>query len=214
MRNTIILIVDDHPMMRKALKLALEDQGGLMIVHEADTVREGIRKAEELQPDLILLDLYLPDGNGVELVRKQQELFPRSRILVVTSSKKESDVIQTIEAGVTSYIVKDAPPEQFMLAVRSVLSGNAFVTPAVTNIVLKHMRDAGTQPPDAIEGVPLSERELEIMRLLAHGANNTEIGQKLQISESTVRTHSQRIQKKLGVRSHNHLIVHAVQNYY
>ena len=211
MNKTQVLIVDDHPMMRTALRITLEDQPELTVVGEAGNLMDAREKMLSLHPELILLDLYLPDGSGVELIHFRNEKLPEARILVVTSSNNENDIIAAIEAGASSYVVKDAPTEQLLLAVKAVLTGENFLTAGATGILLKHIR---YPVPDELEtDVSLSEREEQILRQLAKGDANPEIALRLKITESTLRTHLQRILKKLGLKNHNQLVIYAAKNY-
>ena len=168
MKTKTILIVDDHPMMRTALRITLENEPDLEVTGEAGSVAEGRQLASLLRPDLILADIYLPDGNGVEMIRFRNETLPETRILVVTSSDNESDIMAAIDAGAESYIVKDSSPEQLLQGVRAVLAGRNFLTPGATRILLKNMRQAegetGVQSPPN-----LSVREKEILHHLAGG---------------------------------------------
>ncbi len=206
-----ILIVDDHPMMRTAIRFVIEDQPGLKVAGEAGSIKEGRQAALAFRPDLILLDLYLPDGSGMDMIRFRNEQLPKVKILVLTSSNNEQDITDAVKAGADGYVVKDSPPEQLILAVRSILAGRAFLTPVATNILLKQLRADGVKPQD--NDLQLSDRELEIMKILARGATNSVIAEELKIAESTVRSHFQRIQKKLGFTNHNQTLIYAVQNY-
>jgi DNA-binding NarL/FixJ family response regulator len=207
--NTL-LIVDDHPMMRTALRIVLEEEAGLAVAGEAGTLAEGRQKAAALKPDLMLLDLYLPDGNGLEMIHFRDEQMPAMRILVMTSSSNEKDIIAALEAGADSYLVKDAPPEQLLQAVRAVLAGESFLTPGATAILLKQLRRPG--PEANKEDALLSGREKEILHHMAGGAASAEIAAALHISESTLRTHIQHILKKLGLQNRSQAVVYAVKN--
>ena len=173
MNTTTILIVDDHPMMRTALRITLEDQADLTVVGEAGTVAEGRRQAMALKPDLILLDLYLPDGSGLDLIHFRNEQLPGARILMMSSSHNEKDIVDAVQAGADSYLVKDSPPEQLLLALRTVLAGKNFLTPGATGILLKQLRQPqiGSTPDEP----PLSEREQQILHHLAGGASSAQI---------------------------------------
>ena len=211
MNTTTILIVDDHPMMRTALRIALEDEADLTVVGEAGTVAEGRRQASALKPDLILLDLYLPDGSGLELIHFRNEQMSATRILMMTSSSNEKDIMDAVRAGADSYLVKDSPPEELLLALRTVMAGESFLTPGATGILLKQLR----QPPSGSkpEETPLSVREKEILHHLAGGASSTEAAEALRISESTLRTHMQHILKKLALQNRAQAIIYAVKNH-
>jgi DNA-binding NarL/FixJ family response regulator len=210
MKPNTILIVDDHPLMRTALRVTLEDQAGLAVVGEAGTLADGRQKAVALNPDLVLLDLYLPDGSGLELIRYRDDVLPATRILVVTSSNNEKDIMAAIEAGADSYVVKDASPEQLLQAVRAVLAGESFLTPGATGILLKKLNQA--RPGAGGEEALLSAREKEILHYLAGGASSAEIAAALHITESTLRTHFQHILKKLGLQNRSQAVVYAVKN--
>jgi two-component system, NarL family, nitrate/nitrite response regulator NarL len=211
MSTATILIVDDHPMMRTALRIALENQADLKVVGEAGSVAQGKLVAIALKPDLILLDLYLPDGNGVELIHFRNENLTETRILVVTSSSNEKDLIAAMEAGAESYLVKDSSTEQLLQGVMAVLGGMSFLTPGATGILLKKLRQPETEP--GVDGSNLSEREKQILHHLARGATNTEIAKALFITESTVRTHFQRISKKLNLLNHSQMMLYAINNF-
>ena len=211
MNMTTILIVDDHPMMRTALRITLEDQVDLTVVGEAGTVAEGRQQAIALIPDLILLDLYLPDGSGLDLIHFRNEQLPGTRILVVTSSNNEKDIVDAVHAGADSYVVKDSPPEHLLLALRTVLAGENFLTPGATGILLKQLRQPQTSStPDE---PPLSEREQQILHHLAGGASSAQIAETLHITESTLRTHIQHILGKLGLQNRGQAVIYAVKNH-
>jgi DNA-binding NarL/FixJ family response regulator len=211
MNTTTVLIVDDHPMMRTALRIALEDEADLTVVGEAGTVAEGRRQAIALKPDLILLDLYLPDGSGLDLIYFRNEQMPGTRILMMTSSNNEKDIMDAVQAGVDSYLVKDSPPEQLLLALRTVLAGGNFLTPGATGILLKQLRQP--QPESTPDEPLLSVREKEILHHLADGASSAEIAKTLHITESTLRTHLQHILGKLGLQNRGQAVIYAVKNH-
>ena len=211
MNTTNILIVDDHPMMRTALRIALEDEPDLAVVGEAGTVAEGRNQAIALKPDLILLDLYLPDGSGLDLIHFRNEQLPGTRILMMTSSNNEKDIMDVVQAGADSYLVKDSPPEQLLQALRTVIGGESFLTPGATGILLKQLRQShsGSKP----EETPLSVREKEILHHLAGGASSAEIAEALGITESTLRTHVQHILKKLALQNRAQAVIYALKNH-
>jgi DNA-binding NarL/FixJ family response regulator len=206
-----VLIVDDHPLMRTALQITVEESADLKVVGQAGSLLEARQLAEELQPDLLMLDLYLPDGNGLEMIHFRNEHLPTMRILVVTSSKAETDLMAALQAGADSYIMKDSTPEQLLKAVGNVLSGENFLSPGATVILLKQMRQPTAEAKKSF-GPALSAREEEILRYLASGASNSDIAATLHISESTLRTHLQHILTKLGLQNRTQAVVYAINN--
>ncbi len=210
MTPSSILIVDDHPMMRIALRTSLEDHPDLQVMAEAGSIAEAREKITGLMPDLVLLDLNLPDGNGLELLTFCRQLIPPVRCLVLTSSDEERDIFQAVQAGTFGYLLKDSSPEQLLLAVRSVLAGENYISARATGILLNQLR----QPQAEIdEGVSrLSRREKEILHLMAKGTSSSRIAENLQITESTLRTHFQHILKKLGLQSRSQAVIFAVKN--
>ena len=210
MSENRVLIVDDHPLMRMAIRTAISKQHDLALVGEAGTLADGRRLAEELQPDLILLDLYLPDGNGLELVRFCNEHLPDTKILVITSSSNEDEILAVLKAGVEGIIGKDSPPERIQSAIRKVLAGNSYLMNGAANALLREYQKGETH--GEAQALSLSARELQVMEFLARGETNAEIAAGLFISESTVRTHLQRILHKLGLKNKNQLIIYAAKH--
>ena len=211
MKTNTILIIDDHPMMRTALRIALEDEPDLAVVGEAGSVAEGRQKALLLKPDLMLVDIHLPDGSGVDLIHFRNGNLPEARILVVTSSENENDIMTAIETGAESYIVKNSSPEQLLQGVRAVLAGRSLISSSATRILLKGLRQPKTETGD--DGSKLSGREKQILHQLAGGATNIEIAGVLHITESTLRTHFQRIRKKLSLPNHSQLMLYAIDHF-
>jgi len=206
-----ILIVDDHPMMRTALRIAVENEKDLQLVGEAGTRAEAERMAAVLKPDLVLLDLYLPDGSIVDFIHFRNDRLPQTRILVITSSNNEADIIAAVQAGADSYAVKDISADQLIQAIRSVLAGENFLTPSTAGILMHYMRKPlHSELPAAVD---LSLREIEILKCLSKGQTNAEICTTLCITESTVRTHLQRIIRKLRVNNRAQVVVYAVKRF-
>ena len=158
METASVLIVDDHPMMRIALRIALDEAPDLQVVGEAGSLAEGKQMALLLKPDLMLLDIYLPDGSGAELIHYRNEHLPEARILVLTSSSSEKDLMAAMEAGAERYMGKDSSPEHLIQGARAVLSGMHFLTPGATGILLKNLRQPGAEPGAC--DAALSERSI------------------------------------------------------
>ncbi len=220
MKKSTILIIEDHPMMRASLRLALDCVEDFLVVAEAGSVREGLEKLEEIRPDLVLLDLYLPDGTGMDVIGVRNECFPEVKILVITNSEREDDLISAVDAGAESYVLKETSTKQLIHAVRTVLDGYKYLSPTGIQVLINRFQDINRQlhyaQPAADEPNSrncLSLREKEILALLANGASNPDIAEKLSITESTVRTHFQRILKKLGLQNRSQAMVFAVKNF-
>lgn len=191
-----LLIVDDHPVVRNGLSGMFASEQGFVVVGEAGDGREALRRAEELVPDVILMDLRMPEMDGVSAITALREAGLPARVLVLTTYDTDGDVLAAIEAGATGYLLKDAPPEELFRAVRAAAAGESALSPAVATRVVSQIR-AQPQPQSAQE--PISQRELEVLELVAQGNNNREAAARLFISEATVKTHLVHIYAKLDV---------------
>jgi DNA-binding NarL/FixJ family response regulator len=187
-----LLIVDDHPVVRGGLRGMFAGDPDFEVIGEAGNGAEAVERAEALRADVVLMDLRMPEMGGVEAIRRLRERAPTVRVLVLTPYDTDDDVLPAIEAGAIGYLLKDAPREELMRAVRAAFQGDAVLSPSVARRLLGQVR----QP--ALEA--LSDRELDVLRLIAGGASNREAAAQLFISESTVKTHLLHIYEKLGVR--------------
>jgi DNA-binding NarL/FixJ family response regulator len=188
-----VMIVDDHPVVRNGLSGMFEAEDGFEVVGEAGDGAEAVRRAGALSPDVVLMDLRMPEMDGVSAIAALAAAGSPARVLVLTTYDTDSDVLSAIEAGATGYLLKDAPPDELFRAVRAAASGEAVLSPAVATRVVGQMR-----APAASEE-PLSARELEVLELVARGASNRDAAARLFISEATVKTHLMHIYSKLGV---------------
>jgi DNA-binding NarL/FixJ family response regulator len=194
MSGTIrLLIVDDHPIVRDGLRGAFAGTPEFEVVGVAENGADAVARAIALQPDVVLMDLRMPQMDGVEAIRRLQQRAPSVRILVLTTFDTDSDVLPAIEAGATGYLLKDAPVDELLRAVRSAARGESVLAPTVAGRLMGRVR----QP--AAQGT-LSQRELQVLRLIADGATNREAAAKLFISEASIKTHLLHIYDKLGVR--------------
>jgi DNA-binding NarL/FixJ family response regulator len=187
-----LLIVDDHPVVRDGLRGLFADDPDFQVVGEAANGAEAVARVERVGADVVLMDLRMPEMGGVEAIERLREVSPAVRVLVLTTYDTDSDVLPAVEAGATGYLLKDAPREELIRAVRAAFAGEAVLSPAVARRLMGQVRKP---PPEA-----LSPRELEVLALIADGATNRRAAAKLFVSEATVKTHLLHIYEKLGVR--------------
>ncbi|MGI5194720.1 response regulator [Streptomyces sp. CA-288835] len=187
-----LLIVDDHPVVRDGLRGMFESAPGFTVLGEAANGVEAVTLAQSLDPDVVLMDLRMPGGNGVEAIAELTRQGARARILVLTTYDTDTDTLPAIEAGATGYLLKDAPRDDLFTAVRAAAEGRTVLSPAVASRLVSAVRTPA--------GEPLSTREREVLTLVAKGTSNREIARVLFISEATVKTHLTHLYAKLGVK--------------
>ncbi|CAL9417005.1 response regulator [Streptomyces sp. enrichment culture] len=190
-----LLVVDDHPVVRDGLRGMLASVAGFRVLGEASDGVEALERAAALDPDVILMDLRMPGGGGVEAIRELTRRGIRARVLVLTTYDTDADTLPAIEAGATGYLLKDAPREELFAAVRAAAEGRTVLSPAVASRLVSAVR-----APRPAGGETLSAREREVLVLVARGTSNREIARELFISEATVKTHLTHLYAKLGVR--------------
>jgi DNA-binding NarL/FixJ family response regulator len=190
-----LLIVDDHPVVRDGLRGMFESAPGFAVLGEASNGAEAVSLTASLDPDVVLMDLRMPGGNGVEAIAELARRGARAKILVLTTYDTDSDTIPAIEAGATGYLLKDAPRDELFTAVRAASEGRTVLSPAVASRLVSAVRT-----PAAAGNDPLSAREREVLGLVAKGTSNREIARVLFISEATVKTHLTHLYAKLGVK--------------
>ena len=211
MTLTNILIIEDHPLMRIAIKTALVHRADFHVIGEGGTIAEGKSLLLEHKPDLLLLDLYLPDGNGVNLVVFRNEYARDTKILVFTNSSNETEILAVLKAGAEGIMGKDSPPDLLRFAISEVLDGKNYLTNCCT-MALLHTFKKNEQTSENPQRT-LSQRKLQVLKLLAKGATNRQIANELVISESTVRSHLQLISQELGLKNKRGLIVYATKHF-
>ena len=204
-----ILLVDDHPMMRKGVIQLLEFEDDLQVVGEAGSGEEALRMAAELEPDMILLDLNMKGMTGLDTLSALRENGEDARIVVFTVSDDRNDVINVLRAGADGYLLKDMEPERLLEHIRQAATGQLTISPQLTQVLAQALR--GYDRPKGIE--ELTDRERQILRQLAHGYSNKMIARKLDITEGTVKVHVKRVLHKLGMRSRVEAAVWAVENH-
>ncbi|TDB98728.1 response regulator transcription factor [Actinomadura sp. 7K534] len=191
MPDITLLIVDDHPVVRDGLRGMFSAAGGFEVLGEAADGRQAVALAEELRPDVVLMDLRMPGGDGVEAITEISRRGLPCRVLVLTTYDTDTDTIPAIEAGATGYLLKDAPRDDLFDAVRAAAQGRSVLSPAIASRLVSRVREPRSSN--------LSTRELEVLRLVARGTSNREIARELFISEATVKTHLTHIYAKLDV---------------
>jgi DNA-binding NarL/FixJ family response regulator len=200
-----ILIVDDHPIVREGLSAVLETQPDLAIVGEAGSGAQAIERAAALRPDVILLDLELPDLDGVAALRQIRAANPSARTIIFTAFDTDERILAAVQAGAQGYLLKGAPREELFQAIRVVHGGGSLLQPVVAARLLRQVSGAAALPE------PLTERELEVLRQLSKGRQNKEIATELWISERTVKFHVSAILAKLGVGNRTEAVSKAAQ---
>jgi len=207
MKRIRILLADDHAVVRHGFKMILAAQTDMEIVGEAGNGREAVELAENLQPDIAVMDVAMPELNGIEATRRLAQSAPRTRVLALSMHKDSVYVREILRAGARGYLLKDSPAGELVAAVRAIASGEGYLSPAVSNAVLDDYRKHVTNPIDL-----LSSREREVLQMLAEGKTNKEIAGVLNLSVYTVDAHRGRIMEKLNVHSINELVRFALRN--
>jgi DNA-binding NarL/FixJ family response regulator len=198
-----ILIVDDHPLVREGLKVIIGRSSNFEVVGEAGAAREGFRMAEELKPDLMLLDISLPDESGLELTRRIRSALPKARILIISMHSKIDYITEAFKAGATGYMAKESAAEKLLTALESVAAGEHYLDSPISHSVIEKLIKSPEKDTEITNGSyrRLTPREQEIMRMLAKDLHVKEIADKLFISPKTVENHRSNIMQKLGLHS-------------
>jgi NarL family two-component system response regulator LiaR len=202
-----LLIADDHHIVRKGIKVLLATEKDMQVVGEAENGAEAVEKAAALEPDVILMDIVMPEMDGIEATRKITAARPESRILVLTSFAADDKVFPAVKAGALGYLLKDSTPEQLLEAIRQVHRGEPSLEPAIARKVLQELSRPAGKPTSE----PLTEREMEVLRLIAQGMSNKEIASKIFVAEWTVRSHVSNILGKLHLASRTQAALYALR---
>ena len=199
-----LILVDDHPVVRHGLRGMLEAEPDLSVVGEASSGPEGVALAAELRPDIVLMDLRMPGGDGVEATARIVATVPGVRVMVLTTYESDRDILRAIEAGAGGYLLKDASPAELAEGVRAAARGETVLAPSVASTLVRQVRSPA--PP------ALSARETEVLRLVARGLTNADIGRELFITEATVKTHLLRAFAKLDVADRTAAVTRAMSH--
>jgi len=203
-----VFVADDHAIVRKGIAAVLEIVSDIDVVGEAENGRDAVIQVEKLKPDVILMDLVMPDMDGIEAIRRIKDSQPEARILVLTTFAGEDMIFPAIKAGALGYHLKDSRPEALLQAIRQVNRGESSLHPVIARKVLEELSHPSERPPTSD---PLTPREVEVLRLVAQGLENWEIAERLVISEATVRTHVSNITSKLHVASRTQAALFALR---
>jgi two-component system response regulator NreC len=207
MKRIRILLADDHAVVRQGFKMILSAEKDMEIVGEAGNGREAVEQAEQLRPDIVVMDVAMPELNGIEATRRLAASMPHTRVIALSMHKDSVYVREVLRAGARGYLLKDSGAGDLVSAIRAVASGESYLSPAVSNAVLDDYRRHVTNPIDL-----LTSREREVLQMLAEGKTNKEIAVVLNLSVYTVDAHRGRIMEKLNVHSINELVRFAVRN--
>jgi DNA-binding NarL/FixJ family response regulator len=206
-----VLVADDQSLVRAGFRRLLADEPDIDVVAEADNGVEAVDKASRFAPTVVLMDIRMPQLDGIAATRRILEAEPEARILILTTFDLDEYVYEALRAGASGFVLKDDPPEQLLAAIRTVAAGDALLSPAVTKrVIAQFARVPRPTPPKELD--ELTSREREIFRLIADGLSNAEIGRELYISETTVKTHVTHVFQKLNVRDRVQAVVLAYQS--
>ncbi|MFJ3906680.1 response regulator [Streptomyces sp. NPDC090025] len=205
-----VLLVDDHQVVRRGLRTFLEVQEDIEVVGEASDGAEGVARAEELRPDVVLMDVKMPGTDGIEALRQLRALQNPAKVLIVTSFTEQRTVVPALRAGASGYVYKDIDPDALAGAIRSVHAGHVLLQPEVADALLS--QDEQSQGSGGGRGSTLTEREREVLGLIADGRSNREIARALVLSEKTVKTHVSNILMKLDLADRTQAALWAVRN--
>ena len=206
--NIRVLIVDDHAIVREGQMALIDTEPGMEVVGEAQDGFEAVEMANKLQPDVILMDLEMPRKGGIEAIGDVKVENPETRILVLTSYTEDEKVYAAIKAGAQGYLLKDSSPNEILAAIRQVHLGETFMNPSIAEKLMREIQKSSNLKPTVD---PLTEREVEILKLVAQGLPNQEIAEKLVISERTVRTHVTNILSKLHLANRTQAALYALR---
>lgn len=206
-----ILLIDDHPLLRQGIRQLIEMEVDLEVAGEASNARDGIRLAQEVEPDLVLLDLNMPEMDGIEALKAMRELGVASRIVIFTVSDHEEDVVAALRAGADGYLLKDMEPEDMVLQLHQAAVGKMVISDRLTTLLAEALRSQKPQASSRPDYDSLTPREKDILKLIAEGLSNKMIGRRLDISDGTVKVHVKHLLKKLNLRSRVEVAVWAVE---
>jgi len=207
--TTRLLLVDDHAVVRSGLRMLLENQAGLEIVGEAGTGRAALALVKELQPNIVLMDIGLPDMSGIEVTRQIKQQWPGVAVVALTIHEDAEYFFKMLQAGISGYVPKRAAPEELLAALQTAIDGDVYLYPSLAKLLVKDYLSGEREVSGKVDG--LTEREQEVLTQLAAGASNDEIATALGISSKTVNRHRENIMRKLNLHSRADLVKYAIR---
>ena len=211
MKNLRIVLAEDHTILREGLRALLSTDQNFEIIGEAQDGREAVRCVEKLEPDLLLMDLSMPRMSGMDAIREIKKRYPEIKIIALTVHKTEEYLLNTLQAGADGYVLKDATHDELVLAIKNVMGGKSYLSPGVSERVIEGYLEGRESSRSMSPWERLSQREREVLKLIAEGYKNKEIAEDLCISLKTVEKHRANLMKKLDLHNAATLTVYAVQ---
>jgi DNA-binding NarL/FixJ family response regulator len=208
-----VLVVDDHALFRRGLEMVLQQEADVEVVGEAGDGGQAVQKAIETAPDIVLMDVRMPKGSGIEACRAIKDAVPSAKIIMLTISDEEADLYEAIKAGATGYLLKEISIEEVASAIRAVQNGQSLISPSMASKLLTEFATMVKRSDEKEQVLTprLTDREMEVLRLVARGLNNRDIAKELFISENTVKNHVRNILEKLQLHSRMEAVVYAVR---
>ncbi|MCK5430862.1 MAG: response regulator transcription factor, partial [Anaerolineales bacterium] len=206
-----LLLVDDHAVVRMGVRMLLDGEPDFDIVGEADSASEAINRIAQLNPEVVLMDIHLPDLSGIEATREIKRIYPETAVIALTIHESEEYFFKMLEAGASGYVPKRAAPEELITAIRAAARGDVYIYPSLAKLLVKDYlgQQQPTRTQNSLDG--LTSREQEVLTLLADGASNNEIAEALSVSPKTVARHRENIMGKLNLHSRTELVKYAIR---
>jgi len=205
-----VLIAEDHKTVREGLKMIVEAETDMEVIGEAGNGREAVRLAQELQPDIVVMDISMPELNGLKASAELKQAAPDLKILTLTRHTEKAYLQELLQAGISGYVLKQSEPEELLRAIRAVAGGGNYLDPAVTNNVFNLVAGQHNKHRGEVVGEPLSDRESEVLRLIARGFSNKEISAQLGTSVKTIETQKAGAMRKLDINGRNEIVSYAI----